>query len=410
MFDELRRLSQHFLSYKNSIYRRYLIRSVSFSARMNIIVGPRGVGKTTTLVQALLDFVQGDRFDQRILYLQADHFLLGNSSLYEIAEQFHMYGGKWLAIDEVHRYPNWSVELKSIYDTFPDLKLLISGSSALEIHRGTHDLSRRAILYHMQGMSFREYLELIHGLSFSSYTLEEICGNHERIADVILQLLAEKELKVAPEFDRYIKYGYYPYYHEVGNDAAYSLTLEQTVHTTIETDLAAIYPHLTGHTLNKIKKLFIYFANSVPFIPNWNKIQEVLEIGDSRTLKSYFSHLQDAGLIRAIAKATAKFNKLESPSKVFLDNTNLLFAICSEAPETGNVRETYFLSMVSLRHEVELPTDGDFLVEGCFLFEVGGKKKTFKQIKSTQNSYLACDGMERGVGAKIPLWLFGFLY
>lgn len=410
MFDELRRLSQHFLSYKNSTYRRYLIRSTSFTARMSMIVGPRGVGKTTTLVQALLDFARDDRFDQKILYLQADHFLLGTSSLYEIAEQFHMYGGKWLAIDEVHRYPHWSVELKSIYDTFPDLKLLVSGSSALEIHRGTHDLSRRAILYHMQGMSFREYLELVYGLSFSSYALEEICRSHEKIADTILQILAEKELKVVPEFNRYLKYGYYPYYHEVGNEAAYTLTLEQTVHTTIEADLAAIYPHLSGHTLNKIKRLFVYLANSAPFIPNWNKIQEALEIGDSRTLKSYFSHLEDAGLIRSIAKATAKFNKLESHSKMFLDNSNLLFAICSEAPEAGNVRETYFLSMVSQRHNVAMPIDGDFLVDDRFLFEVGGKKKTFKQIKSAQNGYLACDEIERGAGAKIPLWLFGFLY
>lgn len=181
MFDELCELSRHFLSIKNSTYRRYLINSTNFSSRMSLIVGQRGVGKTTLLVQILLDKVLQDLFDERILYVQADHFKLATTTLYEIAEQFTLLGGKWIAFDEIHKYPNWSKELKSIYDTFPKLQIFASGSSALEIYKGSHDLTRRGVKHHMQGMSFREYLELTYQLNFSVHTLEEICNQHERL-------------------------------------------------------------------------------------------------------------------------------------------------------------------------------------------------------------------------------------
>jgi len=375
-----------------------------------MIVGPRGVGKTTTLVQTLLDFVGGDRFDPRILYIQADHFLMGSTSLYEIAEQFQNMGGKWIVFDEIHKYPNWSIELKSIYDTFQELKIFASGSSALEIHKGSHDLARRASIHSMQGMSFREYLELAHQIELSSYEIDEICEKHERLADCVVKELKKKDLNVLPEFIRYLKIGYYPYFYEIQDEAIYKMTLEQNVHTTIEADLAAIYPQLTGISIQKIKKLLSFIANAVPFMPNWNHIMAALEIGDLRTLKTYFSHLEDAGMIKSISKATKKFSQLESPSKIYLDNPNQLYAISSTLPEKGTVRETFFLNAVSQKHQVRMPINGDFLVDGKYLFEVGGKKKSFDQIKSEPNSFIACDETERGIGSKIPLWLFGFLY
>ena len=187
------------------------------------------------------------------------------------------------------------------------------------------------------------------------------------------------------------------------------MTLEQNLHMTIEADLAAIYPHLTGLTIKKIKQLLIFIANSVPFIPNWEKIKSALEIGDVRTLKTYFKHLEDAGLIKSITKASKKFSRIESPDKVFLNNSNQLFAI-SLKPEIGTVRETFFLSMLSQNHAVTLPLDGDFLVGDEYLFEVGGRNKTFKRIKESEKGCLACDEIEMGMGNKIPLWLFGFLY
>lgn len=410
MLDELQKLSFHFLTIKNSSYKRYFIRNTNFNHRLSIIIGQRGVGKTTTLVQALLDYVEGDIFDNRILYVQADHFQMGLTSLYTIAEQFQAYGGKLIAIDEIHKYPDWSKELKSIYDTFPNLKILASGSSALEIHRGTHDLTRRAIVYRLSGLSFREYLELTFNMDLNVYSINEICSQHEKVTRKIVNDLEEKGEKILPAFQKYLRIGYFPYFDEIKDEALYLLTLEQNLHTTIESDLAAIYPQLTTASLQKIKKLLIYIANSVPFTPNWQKLMTVLEIGDSRTLKCYFEHLEDACLIRSLSKATEKFSQLEEPAKVFLNNSNQLFAISSSCPEVGTVRETYFLSVVAGIHRVKLPMQGDFLVDDQYLFEVGGKNKTARQLKQNHNGYLVCDGIEHGMGAKIPLWLFGFLY
>lgn len=410
MFEKIVEISQQFLKIKDSPYQRYFIKNHKLSHRMPMILGQRGVGKTTTLVQLLLKETQGDRFDPRILYVQADHFALGTLSLYEIAEAFQMRGGKWLAIDEIHKYPNWSEELKSIYDTFVELKLFVSGSSALQIYKGSHDLIRRSASYTMQGQSFREYLELTHGLELPTYTLEQVCQNHQKNADAIIEKLKQKNLKVIPEFNRYLKIGYYPYYFEINDEDAYKITLEQNFHMTIESDLAAIYPHLSGSSEKKIKQLLTYIASSAPFTPNWQKILQILEIGDLRTLKSYFSHLEDACLVRSISKASEKLSKLESPDKIYLDNTNQLFAISAKDPERGTLRETYFLTMLSQNHEVTLPVDGDFLVNHEYLFEVGGKSKNFNQVKSHSNAYLALDDMELGIGNKIPLWLFGFLY
>lgn len=410
MYEKIVEISQQFLKIKNSSYQRYFIRGHKLTHRMSMILGQRGVGKTTTLVQLLLKESGGDRFDSRILYVPADHFALGNSSLYEIAEQFQMHGGKWLAIDEIHRYPNWSEELKSIYDTFIDLTLFVSGSSALQIYKGSHDLIRRSTSYTMQGLSFREYLELAHSVELPAYSLEEVCQNHQKIADALISKLENNNIKVIQEFNKYLKIGYYPYYFEINDVDAYKITLEQNFHMTIESDLAAIYPHLTGSSEKKIKQLLIFIATAAPFTPNWHKIMQILEIGDLRTLKSYFSHLKDACLINSISKASDKLSKLESPDKIYLDNTNQLFAISSKDPDKGTVRETYFLAMLSQNHTVELPIDGDFLIDHQSLFEVGGKNKSFSQVKSHPSAYLALDDIELGVGNKIPLWLFGFLY
>jgi uncharacterized protein len=411
MFDELQKLSHHFLQIKNSTYKRFLLQNTDFINKMSLITGQRGVGKTTSLVQILLNKVDGDIFDKRILYIQTDHFQTASTTLYEIAEKFDILGGKWLAFDEIHKYPNWSKELKSIYDTFPTLQIFCSGSSALEIFKGSHDLSRRAIKYHLPGMSFREYLELTYNINFSKYSLNDICNQHLKIASSITKILNQKNLKIIPTFQQYLKTGYYPFFYELNNEALYNITLEQNIHTTIESDIAAIFPKLTGNSIRKIKNLLSFITETVPFIPNWKKIMNVLEIGDERTLKSYFKHLEDAGLIKAISNASQKFSKLESPEKIYLDNPNQLYAISpSKVINKGTLRETFFISMVSLNHRITLPKKGDFLVNNQTFFEIEEKNKSFEQIKSLQNSYLICDEIEQGIGNKIPLWLFGFLY
>jgi uncharacterized protein len=411
VLEELRKLSQHFLTIKNSSYKRFLIRTADFSSRMSLIVGQRGVGKTTLLVQLLLEKVGQDVFDEKVLYVQADHFKVAKTTLYEIAESFSMYGGKWIAFDEIHKYPGWSKELKSIYDTFPKLQIFASGSSALEIYKGSHDLTRRFIQYHLPGMSFREYLELAHQIKLSSVSLEEICLHHERLANRINEELQIKELNIIPLFQKYLQTGYYPFFREINSEALYKITLEQNIHTTIESDIATIYPQLNGSSIQKIKKLLIFIATSVPFVPNWKKILSALEIGDERTLKAYFKHLEDAGLIRTLSSSSKKFRRVESSEKVYLDNPNQMYAISPmNVVEKGALRETFFLSMATAQFEVTLSQKGDFLVNEKYLFEIGGKNKTFEQIKDLGSSYLVLDDVEQGIGKKIPLWLFGFLY
>jgi hypothetical protein len=355
--------------------------------------------------------VSQDIFDERILYIQADHFKLATTSLYDIAEKFNLLGGKWLALDEIHKYPNWSKELKSIYDTFPALQIFASGSSALEIYKGSHDLTRRGIQYYLQGMSFREFLELTHGFQFPIHSLEEICQHHERITKKLRDEIEKKGRKIIPLFHQYLKIGYYPFFFELNNEALYKITLEQNMHTTIESDIAAIFPQLTGNSIKKIEKLLIFIAEAVPFTPNWKKILEVLEIGDERTLKTYFKHLEGAGLIRSCATSSKKFKAIKAPERMYLNNPNQMYAISSSNEvEKGTIRETFFLSMTQPNHVISLPKKGDFLIDNQYLFEMGEKNKNFDQIKDLDNSYLALDEIEQGIGQKIPLWLFGFLY
>lgn len=412
MLDDLISLSRKFLTLKNNKYRRYLISSPNFNkGRISLILGQRGVGKTTTLVQSLLDKVDQDIFSSKILYIQADHFQMGNKTLYEIAEEFLALGGKWIAFDEIHKYSNWSKELKSIYDTFPQLNVIASGSSALEIHKGSHDLSRRVIKYNMFGMSFREYLGLVHDIYLPFFDLDSIIENHEKIVLQIIDSLNEQDLKIIPLFRKYLKYGYYPYIQELKDENLYQITLEQNIHTTIESDLASIFPKLSNNSLKKMKELLIFISDSVPFVPNWNKILQILDIGDIRTLKSYFKHLEDAGLIKSISNSSSKFKKLEIDEKIYLQNPNQLYAISSSKDsEIGTVRETFFISMLSPNHKISLPKNGDFILDKKYVFEVGGKNKTFDQMKDIKNSFIAIDEIEVGVQRKIPLWLMGFLY
>lgn len=412
MLDDLISLSRKFLSLKNNKYRRYLISSTNFNkSRISLILGQRGVGKTTTLVQSLLDNVDQDIFSNKILYIQADHFQMGNKTLYEIAEEFLALGGKWIAFDEIHKYSKWSKELKSIYDTFPQLQVIASGSSALEIHKGSHDLSRRVIKYYMYGMSFREYLGLVYDIHLPFYDLDTIIENHEKITFEIINSINKKDLKIIPLFKKYLRYGYYPYIQELKDENLYQITLEQNIHTTIESDLASIFPKLSNNSLKKMKELLIFISDSVPFIPNWSKILQILDIGDIRTLKSYFKHLEDAGLIKSICNSSSKLKKLEIEEKIYLQNPNQLYAISSSKDsEIGTVRETFFISMMSLNHQISLPKKGGFIINKKYVFEVGGKNKNFEQLKDIKNSFVAIDDIEIGVKRKIPLWLIGFLY
>ncbi len=405
--ETLYRLSQSQLAIFNRPYKRYLLREQNLDRRLCVILGQRGIGKTTAMVQHLLDVAGQDRLSKTILYVQADHFLIGDRSLYEIAEQFVNYGGKTICFDEVHKYPKWSMELKSITDTFPDVHVLASGSSALEISKGSHDLSRRALQIRMWGMSFREYIEMSLDAELPCCSLEDILKDHVRITHDIVDRLGEE--KVLALFKAYLRHGYYPFYFEDRDEALFYQLLNQNLHTTLESDLIAVQPTLTGNSVKKIAALLRVVSATVPFIPDFNKLTKLTDVGDQRTLKTYLKYLEDCGLILGLSRSGKGLSGFEKPSKIFLNNTNLIHAF-APGSEIGTIRETFFLNMLCTRHELKAPRQGDFLVDDAYLFEIGGRKKGFGQIRDVENSFLAVDEMENGFGRKIPLWIFGFLY
>jgi len=411
MIEGLYHLSQNFIRINNRDYVRYFLKINPLKSRFSIIVGQRGVGKTTAIIQHILSSCDNDIFTSRAIYVQADHFLVGSHSLYEIAEQFYTLGGEIICFDEIHKYPEWSTELKSIYDTFPKLTIVASGSSTLEIYRGSHDLSRRAVVYKMFGMSFREFIELTLGITLKDVNLEDIIKSHQRIAHEVIKAVEKKDKKILALFKNYLEYGYYPYFREYKNKEPFYLTLEQNIHTTLEGDLIAIYPSLSGNSIKKIKKLLPVIAASVPFTPDLKKLKTMLDVGDERTLKTYFKYLEDAGIILTVSKSGKGLRELEKPEKIYLNNPNLIYAISSHTSvDIGNLRETFFINMANAFHRVSTSSRGDFLINGKYIFEIGGKNKDFTQIKGIKNSFLAVDNIEIGVGNRVPLWIFGFLY
>jgi len=412
MLETLFIKSQNFIRLNNLDYQRYFIRSEKLEHRLSIILGPRGIGKTTTIAQ----YMAQNYTMNEALYVSLDD--IGNASytMLEIAEAFYLSNGKLLCFDEIHKYDNWSGELKTIYDTYPTLKVIVSGSSALEIHKGSHDLSRRAIVYRMFGMSFREYLELHHSYDFNPYSLETILSEHQSITETMIEVLESKEQRILPLFKEYLRVGYYPYFLGMQNENMFFQTLRQNINVSIEGDLLSIYPTLNGNSIKKLKKLLAIIMQSVPFTPNMNELKKIIEVKDNRTLKEYFSKLDDAGLIQLLMKSSLSMKALDKPEKIYVANTSLLYV---GEPEIGTVRETFFLNQLHNYYGIKdtfqdsgiyAAQKGDFYLEEKYTFEVGGKNKSFKQIKDVSNSYIASDEIEIGYGNKIPLWLFGFLY
>ncbi len=402
--------SRDFLISLNKKYKRSFPNYSPFDARMAVLLGQRGVGKTTTLIQYLLAYSHNKPDSEKILYLPVDHVLIVDTPLFEIAKYFHDHGGEVICFDEIHKYSDWSRELKSIFDSFPKLKIIASGSSALEIYRGSHDLSRRAISYTLHGLSFREYLELSFNISLPVFSLDDIMKNHVTLSREIIRTLEPINKKVLSCFKHYLQFGFYPYFLEYEvNLRLYHISLEQSVHTSIESDLTAIHPSLSGSSIKNIKKLLSHIARLVPDKPDLAKLKKSLELSDDRTLKNYLKYLEDAHIIRALCKEGKSLNNLDKPEKIYLNNPNLIYAFGKKNPDLGNIRETFFASAVSSNYELFYSANGDFAFEN-YIFEVGGQNKSFNQIKDNFDAYLAIDGIEYGHDHKIPLWLFGFLY
>jgi uncharacterized protein len=411
MIDTLVHHHRTILRTANRPFKRYFLSKHRLENRFSIISGQRGVGKTTAMIQYIHSFTDEDILNTAALYVPVDHFLMVGRSLYETAQEFVDYGGQLLCLDEIHKYPGWSGELKSIYDSFPDLRLIVSGSSALGILKGSHDLSRRAVTYQMTGMSLREFIALKYKMDLPVIDMADILENHDRHSLEITGKLENQGLKILPVFEQYLRYGYFPYFLEHPEEYTYFCTLEQGLHTTIESDLPAIHPGLSGAGIQKLKRLLAAIARSAPFTPDMKRLKQIIDIGDERTLKTYLVHLDAGKAITCLQKANKSIRGLEKPEKIYLNNPNQAFAICDpQQVNPGTIRELFFICMVRENHPVTIPSNGDFQVDGSHIFEVGGKGKTFKQIKDLPDSYLAVDGIEHGMGARIPLWLFGFLY
>lgn len=368
---------------------------------MLAIKGPRGAGKTTLMLQQIKFGLQANPTDT--LYISADHHWFYNHTLYETAETFYLNGGRHLFIDEVHKYPNWSRELKNIYDGFPEISIVFTASSALDIYRGESDLSRRVITYELPGLSFREYIGLKEKAKIDISRFDEIVNDHESIAS---QILSDLKLRPIPLFREYLEFGYLPIIAE-SLPAEIPQRLNAVINTVVESDLSYIKNYESG-TAHKIKKLLGVIAESAPFKPNISAIARKLDVS-RESVYQWLQDLKQARLLNTISQEGKGVSRLQKPDKIFLENTNLAYALKTQ-PDYGSVREAFLLNqLINAGYRVTLPKTGDFYVEGKTI-EVGGKNKTGKQVKNSTSLIIAADNIESGYSKKIPLWMFGLMY
>lgn len=378
---------------------RDTMNKVNWSARLIGIKGARGTGKTTLLLQ-YIKLHLANQLDQT-LYVSLDAIWFNTNSLIDLVDDFSKRGGKYLFIDEVHKLPGWAQALKNIYDDYPELYVVFTGSSLLEILNARADLSRRALVYEMQGFSFREYLRMETGLSFDILSLEQILTAHLQEAQKVNQ-----QIKPFQYFENYLKKGYYPFYQEQPD--LYEIRLGEVINLILEIEL----PQLRGVELayvTKVKQLLVIIAESVPFMPNVSKLSEKININRA-TLLSYLHYLAEIGLTRNLLKEAYGISRLQKPTKIYLENTNLIYLLAQQNANIGNIRETFFINQLSYDHKVTYTEKTDFKVNDTYFFEIGGKNKTNQQIAGLENAYVVADNIEYGFQNQIPLWLFGFLY
>ena len=396
MIEPLQHLSSQIRTQKLPDYQRFLFRQIDFSQRLIGIMGARGAGKTTLLLQYLKSVAR----ETKVLYVIADHPLVGQHGLFTIADEFQKIGGELLIIDEIHKCQHFERDLKLIFDSFFSLKVIFTGSSATAIDNAKADLSRRAMLYRLPVLSFREFLELETGEIFEAMTLDSLLQHHPQLA-----LETVSRIKPLAYLPAYLEHGAYPFYREAGS--TYLPRLLNASMQVIETDIPALYP-IDYDKVNALKKLMVMLCQSEPYDINVSKLCGAVEL-NQKTLYKYLGLLQAAGLLRLLGAKSSGVSIISKPEKLYLDNTNLFAVFCNQ-PKAGTLRETFFASMLSYHHTLNYPKSGDFLVDGQYVFEVGGKSKSKKQIKDETAAWVVADGLEIGVEGKIPLWLFGFLY
>jgi len=401
IFREQQRLIDSLLATK-----RYLHCLIDWNARCIGILGARGTGKTTLILQHIKEtYLSGNK----ALYVSVDSPYFQARNLFEFAKEFHQLGGEALFLDEIHKYPDWSLHVKSIYDSLPDLKVVFSGSSLLQIAKQKGDLSRRAVVYNLHGLSLREYVNFTQEKELPVYPLETILNDHQQIAGDLC-----RDIKPLKELRNCLQTGYYPFFLE--GEALYTFKVREVINHILEVDLPFVN-RIEPRQVSKIKKLLYLLATSVPFVPNIAKLAEATDISRPR-LYEYLENLQDAKLLNLVRSQGRGYAVLTKPEKILLENGNLMYAI-ADVVNIGALRELFFVNQLRNAHSihpqllestVEVAGNGDFIVNGRHTFEIGGKKKGFKQISGVEDAFVVADDIEVGFKNKIPLWLFGFLY
>lgn len=369
---------------------RYKFGDIEWNGHALGLVGPRGVGKSTMLLQ----YIKKNLDLNDTLYVSADYLYFASHTLVDLADRFYKMGGKHLFIDEIHKYEGWSTEIKQIYDSYSDLQLIISGSSILEITKGMADLSRRVPIYEMQGLSFREYLHLFHGIRMDVVSMENLLNHEYAIPGVEHPL---------PLFHDYLRRGYYPF----GRDVAYDMELMQVVAQTMESDIP-LYLNTNVSVGRKLKQLLMVVSESVPFKPVMQKLADVTGI-NRNYIQDYLTYMERAGMIAQLRDAVGGIRGLGKTEKVYLDNTNLIYVLSPKRSDIGNVRETFFMNQMRVVGDVKCSPVSDFMMDGM-TFEIGGRKKGQKQISDVKDGYVVKDDIETGYANVIPLWAFGLMY
>lgn len=389
---------QRLLNLTQCKHVRSMMQKVNWNSQLIAIRGAKGVGKTTLMLQYIK--LHGGNL-KKMLYASLDHNYFTQHSLLEFVEQFYRQGGEHLFLDEVHKYTTWSKEVKEIYDTYPDLKVVISGSSLLSILNGDADLSRRCVPYEMQGLSFREYLELAHGLHFDIVSLKDLLNTPEDIC-----IKVNGQCRPLSYFDDYLKEGYYPFFLEGKEE--YFLRVENVVNYIIEVELPALC-NVDVSNVRKLKALVAVLSSNVPMQLDMQKLSTI--VGVSRvTLLGYLQYLNKARILNLLYSNEMNIKKLQKPDKIFVENPNIMQVMTLDTVNARTVRESFMVNQLQHGHKVEYSPKGDLLVDGKITVEIGGMSKDGKQIANVENAYIAADNIEYCYGNKIPLWAFGFLY
>lgn len=388
--DKLTELFHKLLEATDTSFFRYIYKDINWKSKMIGLTGPRGVGKTTLILQ----HIKQNLPISETLYITAEDFYFADHRLIDLADDFVKHGGKYLFIDEIHKYESWSKELKLIYDYYPKLNIVFTGSSVLDIKQGVSDLSRRAVMYHMQGLSFREYLQLFHQITVAEYSLGEIL-NH--------QVVIPEDVHPLPLFADYLRKGYYPF----ALEEDYEQKLRQIINQTMETDIP-MYAGMNVSTGRKLKQLLAIIAKSVPFKPNMSTIATTLS-ASRNNIADYCLYIEEAGMIAQLRDATGGIRGLGKVEKIYLDNTNLIYSLAEETSDKGNIRETFFFNQLRVKYDIISSPAVDFQIDDK-TFEVGGRNKSKKQIQGIENAYIVKDDIETGSRNTLPLWQFGLTY